>query len=62
MSNVIIFEMITASIMSLCDLENSQITAPKNTFGVAGDDNMYHIIVVSCARWGIVLFSGVIGT
>ena len=34
----------TASIMSRCDFENSQISA-QDTVGVAGDDIMFHILV-----------------
>ena len=41
MSNTIIFEMMTASIMSRCDFENSKISA-QDTVGVARDDIMYH--------------------
>ena len=34
-----------ASIMSRRDLENSQISAPRHTVGVAGDDIMFHILI-----------------
>ena len=32
--------------MSRCDSENSQISVP-DTVGVAGDDTMFHILVLS---------------
>ena len=47
MSNAITFEVMTASIMSRCDFNDSQISA-QDTVGVAGDDIMYHILVLQC--------------
>ena len=41
---IIIFDIVTASIMSRCDFENSQISV-QHTLGVAGDDIMFHILV-----------------
>ena len=42
---MIIFEMVMASKMSRWDFENSQISA-QDTVGVAGDDIMFHILVL----------------
>ena len=50
MSNTIIFVMMTASIMSRSDFENSQISPKKHTVGIAGDDIMYYILVGLGAR------------
>ena len=50
----------TASIMSRCDFESSQISA-QDTVGVAGDDIMFHIQVSLCSHHRIITkFSGVL--
>ena len=40
--------MVTASIMSLCDIENSQIS--RHIVGVVGDDIMFHMIILLCVQ------------
>ena len=47
----------TASIISCCDFENSQIS--RHTLGVAGDDIMFHILVFCCHRLSLFLWHNI---